>query len=172
VQREDRRQDYPKRLEVRVRCVDPLARIPTTTGASQLNGSFAGDLEAAGPGFEPGLSDSESEFLFSGTYRSVREFGLNKPHSRCPYRRLIRQVPSYTVLVGVGLVSNGRLCDARTVPFVLRVSCCNLQGGVRQQAQGDLAVPGVPPAHLVLVQPHLVLCSLEALLGRPALTDH
>jgi hypothetical protein len=34
-----------------------------THRASHSNYSFAGDLEAAGPGFEPGLSDSESLVL-------------------------------------------------------------------------------------------------------------
>src|SRR5258708_14399550 len=37
-----------------------------------------------------------------------------------------------------------------------------------EQRQGDVAVPGVVAAHLVLVQPHLALGLREALLNRPA----
>ena len=33
----------------------------------------------------------------------------------------------------------------------------HFEEGVRQQTEGDMAVPAIPLAHLVLVQPHLTL---------------
>src|ERR671910_137260 len=42
------------------------------------------------------------------------------------------------------------------------------QEGERQHRQGDVPVPAVPAAHLVAVQPDLLLGRLEALLDRPA----
>jgi hypothetical protein len=65
-----------------------------------------------------------------------------------------------------GLVANGRLCGTRMFPSALRACSGNLQGGVRQQAQGDVTMPGIPAAHLILVQPHL-LRTLETLLDSP-----
>jgi hypothetical protein len=44
-----------------------------------------------------------------------------------------------------------------------------LQGGVRQQAQGDVPVPGFPPAHLILIKPHLTFRPLETFLDIPTL---
>ncbi len=40
-----------------------------------------------------------------------------------------------------------------------------------EHGQGDVAVPGVPEADLVVVEADLVLARLEALLDRPAGTD-
>ena len=54
------------------------------------------------------------------------------------------------------------------VPDTLRACSGNLQGGARLQAQGDVPMPGIPAAYLVLVQPHLALRPLEALLDRQA----
>ena len=42
-----------------------VSRGPVETLASLCNCSFAGNLEAAGPGFEPGLSDSELVLIHS-----------------------------------------------------------------------------------------------------------
>ena len=42
------------------------------------------------------------------------------------------------------------------------------QEGQRQHRQGDVPVPAMPAAHLVAVQPDLLLGRLEALLDRPA----
>ena len=44
------------------------------------------------------------------------------------------------------------------------------QEGERQHRQGDVPVPAMPAAHLVAVQPDLLLGRLEALLDRPAPT--
>ena len=44
------------------------------------------------------------------------------------------------------------------------------QEGERQHRPGDVPVPAVPAAHLVAVQPDLLLGRLEALLDRPAPT--
>jgi hypothetical protein len=63
--------------------------------------NFAGNLEAAGPGFEPGLSDSESELLFPGAYRGVRECGVNKPFILYWSRMIIYRVPPNIARVGV-----------------------------------------------------------------------
>jgi hypothetical protein len=143
---------------------------PGVYRASPNDRNLAGNLEAAGPGFEPGLSDSESEFLFSSAYRSVREYSLNKPNSRYQYRTLIRHVPPALVSM---LVSNGRLCRAPSVTAARRTCSCDLQGGVRQQAQGDVPMPGVPAAHLVLghlhflweVAVHVLACAWGAEFG-------
>jgi hypothetical protein len=56
---------------------------------------------AAGPGFEPGLSDSESELLFTGAYRGVRECGVNKPFILYWSRTIIYRVPPNIARVGV-----------------------------------------------------------------------
>jgi hypothetical protein len=68
---------------------------------AKLYRNFAGNLEAAGPGFEPGLSDSESELLFPGAYRGVRECGVNKPFILYWSRMIIYRVPPNIARVGV-----------------------------------------------------------------------
>ena len=42
------------------------------------------------------------------------------------------------------------------------------QEGQRQHRQGDVPVPAMPAAHVVAVQPDLLLGRLEVLLDRPA----
>jgi hypothetical protein len=44
--------------------------------------------------------------------------------------------------------------------------------GVREQAEGDVPVPGLPPAHFVLVQADLALGLREALLDLPGALAH
>src|SRR5437870_11679980 len=46
------------------------------------------------------------------------------------------------------------------------------QERMRQQGQGDVALPAVVAAHLVVIQPGLAFALFEALLDRPARASH
>jgi hypothetical protein len=92
----------------------------------------------------------------------------------------VRRVPSCIVWVRVSVrvkvalfITAASWATQAGRPLISVCVCSrNLQGGVRQQAQGDVPMPGVPAAHLVLVQPHLVLCLLKALLDGPTRVCH
>lgn len=45
------------------------------------------------------------------------------------------------------------------------------QEGMRQQGQGDVAMPALPGAHLVVIQPHLPFGRFDALLDGPPLAE-
>jgi hypothetical protein len=47
-------------------------------------------------------------------------------------------------------------------------SCCHGEIGVGQQGEGDVAVPGVVAADLIVVEPDLGFRGLEAVFDRPA----
>src|SRR5215217_6138044 len=56
--------------------------------------------------------------------------------------------------------------------FVAGCEPCDDQEGVGEQAQGYVAVPGVPPPHLVVVQAHLALGLRKAFFHRPTVVAH
>jgi len=73
---------------------------------------------AAGPGFEPGLSDSESELLVTGAYRGVRECGVNKLFILYWFRPIIYRVPLNIARVGVKGGVKEDFCRARLLTIV------------------------------------------------------
>ena len=63
------------------------------------------------------------------------------------------------------------------LPFLQASRCRGLipdhrQVSVSQRRQGDVAIPAIPSAYLVLVQSHLSLGLLEAFLDGPAAVRH
>src|SRR5581483_2395456 len=75
--------------------------------------------------------------------------------------------------------SAGRAPDGERRPFLARARgvpprrrAHDRQVGVRQERERDVAVPGAPAAHLVLVHPHLALGLGEPFLDRPAHAGH
>ncbi len=68
--------------------------------------------------------------------------------------------------------ARGRLFFLIEQQGVLHVGSHNGQIGMGQQAEGDVAMPGGPVPHFVLIQPHLSFRLGESFLDGPTCTSH